>query len=808
MSHKCLTRLQDIDKPWKIGNKAENLRLLAKNGYPTPTTYVCTWEAYEAHVRGDTQVSDVLRAELGAVLDPNRRYAVRSSANIEDGFDSSFAGQFRSVLDVQGVDEILEAMRSVWASVRSPTVQAYLARNEHSDLDLRMAVIIQEMVWPDVSGVAFSKNPVTGLDEIVVEAVRGSGEALLQDGVTPDRWINKWGTWTSKPSESEDGQGIELALIELVVRKTREIARAFGYPVDLEWVYDGSEVKWVQLRQITSLDIPIYSNRIAKEVFPGLIKPLIWSINVPLVNGAWIRLLTEVIGPNDLKPGELAACFYHRAYFNMGTLGRIFERLGLPSETLELLLGIDMAVPDRPSFRPTSRTYRLLPRMLVAALDKMTFGRKVEAFLRSMGDRYRRFLRGDLGVLSEGELLTEIDRLYPLTQEGAYYNVVTLLLALLYNRLLGERLAGIGVDFQSFDLVGGMDELRRFDPTWHLARLSQAFGALSPAEQEAVRQSTYKEFQEIPGLSSLQQSVAGFLDDFGHLSDSGNDFSHQPWRETPELILGMIVDHGVVESSGAKKMGFTDLPVSGLRRWGLRLLYRRARAFALYREAVSSLYTYGYGLFRDLYLALGERFVQRGLLAVGEDVFFLYADEIRRLVDGKVMVDEARQRVQDRKREMESVRDLSPPSTIYGDEAPPLDSTAKAGLRGVATSRGHYTGPVKVLRGLGDFAKLSRGDVLVVPYSDVGWTPLFAQAGAVVAESGGILSHSSIVAREYGIPAVVSVPGACSLADHTIVTVDGHRGEVLVHADSQPALSRFGPDLGPLVTTHGAIQLW
>lgn len=398
-------------------------------------------------------------------------------------------------------------------------------------------------------------------------------------------------------------------------------------------------------------------------------------------------------------------------------------------------------------------------------------------------------------MLSERELLTGIDRLYPLTQEGAYYNVVTLLLAFLYNRLLGKRLADIGVDFQSFGAVGGMDELRRLETTWHLARLSRAFAALSSAEQEAVRQSTYEEFLEIPGIAPFQRLVAGFLDDFGHLSDSGNDFSLHPWRETPELILRMIADQGVVENRGADKIGFADLPVAGLRRWRLRLLYRGARVFAFYREAVSSLYTYGYGLLRDLYLALGERFVQRDLLAIREDVFYLYADEIRKLVDGKAVGDEARQRVQDRKREMESVRDLSPPSTICGDEAPPLDSTAKAGLRGVATSRGHNIGPVKVLRRLQDFAKLSRGDVLVIPYLDVAWTPLFAQAGAVVAESGGILSHSSIVAREYGIPAVVSVPGACSLADHTTVTVDGHRGEVLAHSDSQHPSSKFGPNL-------------
>jgi phosphoenolpyruvate synthase/pyruvate phosphate dikinase len=101
-------------------------------------------------------------------------------------------------------------------------------------------------------------------------------------------------------------------------------------------------------------------------------------------------------------------------------------------------------------------------------------------------------------------------------------------------------------------------------------------------------------------------------------------------------------------------------------------------------------------------------------------------------------------------------------------------------LKGTPTSQGYYRGPVKVVKGLEDFHKVQQGDVLVVPFTDVGWTPLFARAGAVVAESGGILSHSSIIAREYHIPAVVSVQGATLLKDGMLVAVDGYQGEVLL----------------------------
>jgi len=186
-----------------IGNKARNLQLLSRGGFPTPINYVCSWDAYVRSAQGDARVLEDLGTELAAKLDSNKRYTVRSSANLEDGLDLPFAGQFKSVLDVQGADEILKAVQLVWDETQSPSIQAYLGQKGFGSQDFKMAVIIQEMVPAKVSGVAFSKNPITGLDEVVVEAIKGSGEALVQDGVTPQRWINKWGTWLELPDDAK-----------------------------------------------------------------------------------------------------------------------------------------------------------------------------------------------------------------------------------------------------------------------------------------------------------------------------------------------------------------------------------------------------------------------------------------------------------------------------------------------------------------------------------------------------------------------------------------------------------------------------
>ena len=120
---------------------------------------------------------------------------------------------------------------------------------EPGAIALKTAVLIQEMVRPQVSGVAFSRNPLTGMDEVVVEAVAGSGETLVQDGVTPERWVNKWGDWIARPGQP----ALPVAVIQEVVDQTKRIAKAYGQPVDLEWVYDGATVHWVQVRPITAL---------------------------------------------------------------------------------------------------------------------------------------------------------------------------------------------------------------------------------------------------------------------------------------------------------------------------------------------------------------------------------------------------------------------------------------------------------------------------------------------------------------------------------------------------------------------------
>ena len=187
-------------------------------------------------------------------------------------------------------------------------------------------------------------------------------------------------------------------------------------------------------------------------------------------------------------------------------------------------------------------------------------------------------------------------------------------------------------------------------------------------------------------------------------------------------------------------------------------------------------------MFRDYFLEIGRRLADRGAIAEPDDVMYLTFDEVRQALVGRGLETPIADRVEARRIDIDAVAQLDMPDVIYGDDYVPVvpEDEASSVWRGTPTARGYHRGIVRTVAGIADFAKVHTGDILAIPYSDAGWTPLFAKAGGVVAESGGMLSHSSIVAREYGIPCIVSVSGATRIPDGSTVTVDGYRGVIFL----------------------------
>jgi pyruvate,water dikinase len=770
---KSLIALTGSRQPAEIGGKAARLHWLRRHGFAIPETFVCPWRTHTLYLADPSAARRSVEAALAPVIRPATLYAVRSSADVEDETAHSFAGQFTTVLRTQGLQAVVDAVQTVWDAARAPGVEAY--RRGRAAPPVRMAVIVQEMIEPVVAGLAFSRHPLTGMDEVVVEATRGSAETLASGGDDPLRWVYKWGAWLAQPTAAVDLQSI----VEQVVAGTRAIAAAYGAPVDLEWAFDGHRLYWLQLRPMApARPIPVYSNHIARGMLPGIILPLVWSFNIPLVNGAWVRVFTEMIGPNDIRPEELARSFAYRAYFNMAAVGRVFELVGMPRESLELLMGLGGRGAERPRFRPSARTYRLLPRLLRFAAGKWRFGAQIGRALPALRRQIEALRAADLPAKEGTAFLAHVDRLFTTVQEVAYFNIVTPLLMHVYDRLLAAALARSGMTPADLDMTAGLAELDRLDPNRGLVRLRTLAAALPPAARAAAEQGDLAALAGAPGGAAFGAELAQFLAQFGHLSDNGNNFAAVPWRETPDLVLRLAAQP-VDPAPPARRQTYAHLRVPLLRRPWLNLVYGRARQFRLHREEISSLYTLGYGLCRDAFLALAQRLVALERLATADDIFYLTWAEVRELTQGAMT--DAAGRIALRRQEAQVAQDISPPAVIYGDAPLPLMQPAGHLLHGVPVAAGSFRGRARAVRGLGDITNLAQGEALLIPYADIGWAPLFQRAGAVVSESGGLLSHAAIVAREYGIPAVVSVEGACRLADGWEVTVNGDRGEVILH---------------------------
>lgn len=772
-----IVSLHNSHLPKTAGNKAHNLKKLYKAGFLIPRTYIYTWKAYERYLNNDTNLENELIRELQQIIVSGRKYAVRSSANIEDNFETSFAGQFRSVLDVVGVENVRQAVYGVWNSTLTTEVKTYLEQRGLPTSGLLMGVLIQEMIEPVLSGVSFSRNPVTGSDEIIIEGVKGVGTNLVQSGFTPERWVNKWGYWLEKPDQSF----MPAELVKNILTGTKKIAQKLRENIDLEWVWDGQSLYWVQVRRITTLkNRNVYSNYIPREMLPGMIKPLVFTINIPLINSVWINWISEITGDLGIKPEDLARSFYYRVYFNMGKLGDIFESLGLPRDSVEMMMGYLPSGSTHMSFKPSWKTLTRVPKTIVFILDKLMLGPRMHRSIIELKKDVSNTQFTGLEKWTEVQILEGIEKHYTMMQNVAYFNVLGPLMMGFYNRSLQSQLKKKGVEYSNFDLTDGMIEIHEYNPSTHLRKLNGLFKSFSPEIQELIRKSTFEDVIQNKVLGDFPQAFAQFADRFGYLSDNGNDFTSTPWREKLETLLKLVTDYEPEEESNHEKIKYLDLRLQNKTNAILQFHYRRAREFLLLREQVSALYTYGYGLFRYYFLALGYHFVNRNLIDTPEDIFYLTFDEVKKIIRENQLSEDLRIKICQHKTDMERYHDIVLPIIIYGDDIPPIREIDMEVMTGVASSIGHYTGPVQVVRGIDDFAKMKKGDVLVIPYSDVGWTPLFARAGAVVAESGGLLSHSSIVAREYNIPAVVSVEGATHLRDGTLVTVDGHKGEVYI----------------------------
>ncbi|MEV0382535.1 PEP/pyruvate-binding domain-containing protein [Nonomuraea sp. NPDC050643] len=766
----------------QAGGKGANLGELVKNGFPVPGGFVVTTRAYELVARGQATREHFERVEppgelRRAIADAYAALgggpvAVRSSATAEDLPGAAFAGQQDTYLNVVGEQALLDAVRRCWGSLWTERAIAYRARLAIDDAEVRIAVVVQRMVEADLAGVMFTANPVTGdRGQFVVDASSGLGEAVVSGLVTPDHYvIHSSGRTDFTPGRREvvirgrAGGGVvhesagpeperlpDAALAELT-RLGGEVAAHFGRPQDIEWAYAGGRVHLLQARPMTALPPPP----------PGRLNPIQRRLATILLEYLPVRpypidMSTWVPhGPAGLMTRVLESFGVHRAFD-----GFLREEDGVVYEL--------RPPTPRPTVRMTAAPFRVAAKARRYDPARWTDDTRFRDYLAAVADLAGR----DLAAMPWATLLTVPRQALALVRPVADLRVDYLPptgLALL-RLLVTVRLLGRGELFA--DLLHGV-RTRTTDANLELARLAglaERTGALDAD----------------PMPAEFAAELAAFLDEYGHRETASPILVTPPtWGDSPETVLGLI--RALAGGPPAHKEG-GDALERLLRHPLLRSKARRARvtrwvaaarAGVAFREDSHFYFTMPQPILRRSIVEVGRRLRDAGVLDRPEDVFHLRLEELEAIDDVATLPAAEARRLREvvraraaRREELSGVR-LIDPAAVF-----PARETGDALVAGTPAGGGTATGPVKVIREPAEFGRLAGGDVLVCPYTNPSWTPLFQRAAAVVVDTGGAASHAAIVAREYGIPAVMgTADGTTVLTDGQIVTVNGDTGTV------------------------------
>lgn len=807
--------LDDAELPRDVaGGKGAGLSRLAAAGFPVPAGFVIPPAAVRQLTEGGA--SDVLEEIVSAwaTLAPGgQEVAVRSSAIAEDGEQASFAGQHETILRVADHAALLDAIAACGESASNETSRRYREDRGIDEAQAQMAVVVQLMVEAEWAGVAFSIDPVSGdRDTVVVEAVPGTGETLVSGEVAGQRWV------FGRPGFDLCESPVETDAPADMARTVAEAAVAceelFGSPQDIEFAWADDTAWMLQSRAITAagenagwtseFDTPTddateWTNANIQEVLPGLLTPLSMSIYRESsrvgYNVGFQKL--KLLAKDEWPP--FMGTFYNRAYLNLTVTRLIAERtIGGNGNTIEqqYLAGDgNGATANREPFLKRAK----FKAMSALPLVKMTLT------IRSAADRIERQTRElerelhaiDPATLSNQELVEHLNRVLAFGAESFAVHLQTSGVALLgfdsvtkmVRPILGDETEGRAPAL--FSGMRGVESARIGLDLWDLVLVARSTGL-----DTAILGGDFDPSSpELP--DGWRASWRAFLARHGHRGLNEMEASARCWRVDPTPVVKMLASYlrlseehsppATLKRQETERRRLTrDLAsrMNPVKRRIFRKVLSDGQGWVALREQTKSSIVRAARIPDHFLPEIQVRLRTAGTIENDGDIFFLAKDEIESALRGSGSLEDYRDAVRRRRRELERNRYVALPERFFGRPAPiepDLPQHDGAVLRGTPVSPGIVTGRARVIEDPATDGPLEPGEILVAPVTDAGWTPLFALASGLVVNLGSALSHGSTVAREYGLPAVVNVSNATKvIRTGELVTVNGSAGTVAI----------------------------
>lgn len=746
-------------------------------------------------------------------------YAIRSSATAEDLADASFAGQHETYyyVDAPQLDTMI---RKSWASLWSEEAFSYRHSQAIEHRSVSMAVVVQEMVRSDVSGITFTADPVSGSDAVIItESSWGMGAAIVDGRVSPDQYVvdkssqrltsikisnkkfmvpasitpDQTSRLLEVPAELRNKESLQDHHIEQIAALALQSEEHFGCPQDIEWAIHGEDLFFLQSRPITVMgeqlpDVPAGRYVLFKSMAENFTDPL-----TPLT----LDLL------KDLVP--MMTMIHGRAY--------------VPLNFIRPLLPFRLSDEDAARLAylsdPESKPKLSLPRSLFLALVLLgnylmmaVFNRRTANMPDDFMDGFRDYIETIVedDSISAAETMLHAFGRYRFFEPAGHMVLLVNLVAPRYMFLMGalkSLLARWCPDLPEETaslLCAGTEGILSTEMgrrILDLARLARRETEL----QQLVTSTPLKELESRLRAEPVAREFVTALDSFlarhGHRALKEFEFNAARWEEDPTLILGMVRNYLLVDSDledsevrarehrarlqtdvTAALAENTPLLLRSIRQGIVNQLVQQTQYYMKLRENSRFFHIMGFYAVRRKILKIETSLLDRGLLKCRDDIFYLHWHEVTDLNCEKLQWADVEDIIRSRRMEYIRQSKIVPPKTIGLDIESPAPEGSDS-LSGQGASPGRYEGIARVIMDPATDSEIEPGEILVAPFTDPAWTPLFLTASAAVVEVGSYLSHAGTIAREYGMPCVVDVTNCTSrITSGSRIVVDGSQGSV------------------------------
>ncbi len=752
------------------GSKADNLIKLRDAGISVPA-----FEVIRLDGKTDTD------AGLSFISSKNTKaYAVRSSCNLEDGSDQSFAGQFATYLNVKP-EEVYDKVMLCRDSMYADNVKKYMEYHHLSSDDLKMCVIVQDMVEADKAGVLFTSNPQGILNESVVSVTRGLGEGVVSGSAdTTTYYYNKTDRLYYYEGKEELLSEKEIDELMDVSDRIREI---LGDYLDIEFAFSNGELNILQARPITTIkgDSPlILDNSNIVESYPGLSLPLTVSF-VHIVYSGVFRGVSRRVLKNDKELNKHTEVFGNmvgnangRMYYKISNWYTVLKFLPFSKKIIPVwqeMLGVknkgyDDSEVDLSSFVRFMTYVNSFYELISVPRHMKSLEKKFSETNRYFYERYSSESTPAELISLYNEIKEKLLDIWDVTLLNDTYSFV--FTALVKNRLKKKNADDAYIN----RYISGITNIESMKPIKALIELAYRYDEYSSDELEKKKKEYIREYGD-RNLEELKLESKTFRSHPYLLDERIAEYRNDP-EKLKETYNGLNNDYA--QNDNAQKIKID--PVT-------RFLGKRCAAGIAGRERSRLNRSRVYGMVRSIFTSLGKSYADNGLLEKPDDIFFLSVDEAFKLADTPK---DMRADVEERKSAYDVFKKLPPYTRLIFEDKEFDKSIADVKsyrriketdtLSGVPCSAGVIEGEALVIRNIGDVRDV-KDKILVTVMTDPGWVFLLASAKGVVSEKGSLLSHTAIISRELKKPAIVGVQDLTdTIRTGDVIRMDGGTGRI------------------------------